>query len=79
MRRMRSDTRCRRRRAVGEGAAVAWELGDGGHGGSALARTVGAREGGQEANGERRVSRGGSGIRIWGAGGRAARGDGEGP
>ena len=49
-----------------------------GHGGRALARAAGAREGRQEANGERRVSRGGSGICIWGAGGRAARGDGEG-
>ena len=49
-----------------------------GHGGLALARAAGAREGRQEANGERRVSRGGSGICIWGAGGRAARGDGEG-
>ena len=37
-----------------------------------------AKEGRQEANGEWRVSRGGSGIRIWCAGGRAARGDGEG-
>ena len=36
MRRMRSDARCRRRRAVSEGAAVAWEFGGGGHGGSAL-------------------------------------------
>ena len=34
----RSDTQCRRRRAVGEGAAVAWKLGGGGHGGRALAR-----------------------------------------
>ena len=49
-----------------------------GHGGRALARAAGAREGRQEANGEWRVSRGGSSIRIWGAGGRAACGDGEG-
>ena len=49
-----------------------------GHGGRALARAAGAREGRQEANRERRVSRGGSSICIWGAGGRAARGDGEG-
>jgi len=44
MRRMRSDARCRRRRAVSEGAAVARELGGGGHGGSALVRPERERE-----------------------------------
>jgi len=44
MRRMRSDARCRRRRAVSEGKAVARELGGGGHGGSALVRPERERE-----------------------------------
>ena len=44
MRRMRSDARCRRRRAVSEGAVVARELGGGGHGGSALVRPERERE-----------------------------------
>jgi len=44
MRWMRSDARCRRRRAVSEGAAVARELGGGGHGGSTLVRPERERE-----------------------------------
>ena len=50
MRRMRSDTRCRHRRAVGEGAVVARELDGGGHGGRALVcvRAKEERQGGRE-------------------------------
>ena len=53
---MHSDTRCRRRRAVGEGAVATWELGSGGHGGSALVRARGTkserkRRGGQRERG----------------------------
>ena len=51
MRRMRSDARCRRRRAVSEGAAVAQELGGGGHGGSALVRPESEGERGRAREG----------------------------
>ena len=46
----RSDTQCRRGRAVGEGAVAARKLGGGGHGGSALAcaRAEGECQEGQE-------------------------------
>ena len=44
MRRMRSDTRCRRRRAVGEGAAVARELGGGDHGRASSSASARHRE-----------------------------------
>jgi len=60
---MRSDTQCRCRRVVGEGAAAARKLGDGGHGGSALAC---ARRG--RVPGRARASagcQGSSGVRIW--------------
>ena len=56
MQRMRSDTRCRHRRAVGEGAAVARELDGGVHGGSALVRPERERESEKE--------RGSSGARL---------------
>ena len=39
----RSNTQCRHRRAVGEGAVAARELGGGSHGGSALVRARGTK------------------------------------
>ena len=67
---MRSDTQCRCKRAVGEGAATARKLGGGGHGGSALAcaRAEGECQEGRERVRDARAARastfGGTGSRV---------------